>query len=111
MAATIVRAGRYGRGHAWKAGRYVFQLSGSGHAELWNTYSGRLLWEAGSRGGAKLAMERDGNLVVYSDNWTRLWASNTDGNPGAFLAVQDDGNVVIYSAEHTPIWATDTAGG
>jgi hypothetical protein len=109
MATAIVGAGEFGRGQVWPAGRYVLQLSGSGNLELWNSYSGQLLWESGTASGARLAMQEDGNLVIYSESGKPLWASGTHDNPGAVLAVQDDGNVVIYSAEQKPLWATHTA--
>ena len=54
-----------------------------------------------------LAMQADGNLVLYDPQFTPLWASNTAGNPGAFLRVQNDGNVVMYVGS-TQVWATNT---
>ena len=53
-----------------------------------------------------LAMQNDGNLVLYSER-SALWASGTDGNPGAFLTLQNDGNLVVYKSDRaTPLWAT-----
>jgi hypothetical protein len=53
---------------------------------------------ASSNGAYTLAMQPDGNLVLYANESHRpLWASRT-WSPGAFAALQDDGDSVIYSA-------------
>jgi len=85
-----------------------------------------------------LVLQGDGNLVLYKNDSTPLWAShtdgkpvnqaimqtdgnfvvygpsgplwasNTDGHPGSALLVQDDGNAVIYDPNGQPRWATNT---
>ncbi|NEP71365.1 MULTISPECIES: hypothetical protein [Okeania] len=62
------------------------------------------------QGARVLAMQADGNLVIYADGGRVLWASNTHGNPGAFLAIQQDGNVVVYTNRGVPLWSTGTNG-
>lgn len=66
------------------------------------------LWSSGTAGTpANVAvMQGDGNFVVYAGN-TAYWSSGTDGNPGAHLVVQDDGNVVIYVGGSAK-WSTGT---
>ncbi len=54
-----------------------------------------------------LAMQTDGNLVIYHKN-SYYWDSNTHGNPGAFAQLQYDGNFVIYNLSNKPIWNTET---
>jgi len=83
-----------------------------------------------------LAMQHDGNLVVYQDG-TPLWHTSTYGTDadtarlqngklrvtgpfsgqlwassgsaaGAFLSMQDDGNLVIYRPDVTPVWSSGT---
>jgi hypothetical protein len=49
-------------------------------------------------------MQGDGNLVIYSANWTPLWWSGTAGYAGAYLAVQGDSNLVVYDYYGHPIW-------
>ncbi len=51
-----------------------------------------------------LAMQGDGNLVVYSAGGKALWSSGTQNHPGSKLAVQDDGNVVVYSPGGQALW-------
>lgn len=60
-----------------------------------------------NNGQYRLVMQSDGNLVLYDQNNSALWATGTDGNPGSFLVIQDDGNVVVYKPNQ-PIWATGT---
>lgn len=55
---------------------------------------------------AQTIMQSDGNLVVYTSKGEALWNSGTQGNEGAALALQDDGNLVIYSRNGTALWAS-----
>lgn len=61
----------------------------------------------------QLAMQNDGNFVVYDLAWTPLWASNTAGRycPGnSCIAIfQGDGNLVLYQDGY-PYWASATIG-
>lgn len=105
-------AGEFGPDQRWDiVGKYLLHFTAAGNLELWNTEAARLLWQSGTSGAAKIAMQEDGNFVIYAEGDKPLWASHTHGNPGAFLAVQEDGNVVIYSREFRPIWSTNTGGG
>jgi hypothetical protein len=59
----------------------------------------------------RLAMQTDGNLVVYNDNTgLALWNSGTSGQPGNFAYMQTDGNFVVYSKAGQPRWQTVTNG-
>jgi surface antigen len=58
-----------------------------------------------------LAMQGDGNLVLYGPGYTPEWSSGTAGKSVAYLLVQDDGNVVIYgTGSQGALWSTGTAG-
>ncbi|HEX3947220.1 MAG TPA: hypothetical protein VHW47_05920 [Acidimicrobiales bacterium] len=64
-------------------------------------------------GSYELAMQTDGNLVVYFSYGgaaSPLWDSGTEGNSGADAVVQTDGNLVVYSAAGTALWSSGTAG-
>ena len=52
----------------------------------------------------EVAMQGDGNLVVYNAAGVPLWSSGTAGNPGAWLAVQGDSNLVVYDYYGYPLW-------
>src|SRR5262249_25892222 len=43
----------------------------------------------------KVSMQRDGNLAIYGQNRTPLWASNTATGAASFVAMQGDGNLVV----------------
>ncbi|KAB8257010.1 bulb-type lectin domain-containing protein [Aspergillus pseudonomiae] len=54
-------------------------------------------------------MQPDGNLVMYDNNNTPLWHTDSTGSsdPSSVVcAVQNDGNVVLYTGQ--AIWATNT---
>jgi cell wall-associated NlpC family hydrolase len=55
-------------------------------------------------GNMVLAMQTDGNLVLYAPGGNVRWHTDTDGNPGAFARFQTDGNLVVYSASMQPLW-------
>ena len=60
----------------------------------------------------RLAMQADGNLVLYrTDDNAPLWASQTAGRGGARAVMQGDGNLVIYAdGDGGAVWASETAG-
>ncbi len=58
---------------------------------------------------SSLAMQRDGNLVLYGPQQGVAWSSGT-GVPGSALVFQDDGNAVVYSPDRRPLFDTRTAG-
>ncbi|WP_051741151.1 protein kinase domain-containing protein [Streptomyces xylophagus] len=61
---------------------------------------------------SKLIMQPDGNLVLYDEDGTARWASQTEGT-GNTAVFQEDGNFVVYNAQHQALWASTTqnAGG
>jgi hypothetical protein len=65
-------------------------------------------WTLGTAGqpGNRLTMQRDGNLVLYSQTGRVVWATMTNRTGNAnVLQMQDDGNLVVYSAGR-PVWYT-----
>lgn len=72
--------------------------------------SGTAASQAEIGSGVFIAMQTDGNLVLYN-NGRALWASNTVGACVRCRAVfQGDGNLVIYNRDNWgPVWATDTS--
>ena len=58
-------------------------------------------------GKSRLTMQTDGNLVLYDENGTPRWASNTVGR-GAFMVFQSDGNLVVYNSSGGAVWASGT---
>lgn len=63
-------------------------------------------WLASPSGQYRLAMQPDGNLVLY---WKKhpMWESGTAKHPGAVLEMQADGNLVIYHGKRA-IWTSGT---
>ncbi|MDH6141309.1 hypothetical protein P3T35_003326 [Kitasatospora sp. GP30] len=60
---------------------------------------------------ARLTMQADGNLVLYSQATGRsLWSTGTWGHPGATATLQADGNLVVYGTGHNSLWSTGTWG-
>jgi hypothetical protein len=60
-----------------------------------------------------LAMQSDGNLVLYQNLTQPVWDSGSQGRgtPPYDLWMQHDGNLVIYDANMNPTWASNTAFG
>ena len=50
-----------------------------------------------------LHMQKDGNLVIYTDKNSSVWASGTHNNPGAYLELSNDGDLIIRNAYGKPL--------
>ena len=57
-----------------------------------------------------LALQSDGNLVLYNRNRNVIWTSNTDGSGANRLVMQNDGNLVLYTANNKAVWASNSDG-
>ena len=57
-----------------------------------------------------MILQGDGNLVLYQDGATPIWASNTAGQPAAIAILQWEGNFVIYDAHGVPLWTSNSGG-
>jgi Calcineurin-like phosphoesterase len=96
-------------------GTYRFYLQSDGNVVLRNMQTSAALWSAntGGKGGVRLTMQSDGNLVLYTSANAALWSTATSGKGGTYLMTQSDGNAVLYSASGAVVWSTNTgsAGG
>lgn len=53
-----------------------------------------------------LAVQSDGNVVLYNGSNTALWWTSTDGyGSSVFLNAQNDGNLVVYYNTNVAIWS------
>merc|ERR1719424_661808 len=61
----------------------------------------------------KLAMQKDGHLVMYDKDNKSTWATGVYGKgaAGHFAQMQDDGNFVVYDGANKPMWCTRTDNG
>jgi len=100
---VVIKAGEFRPGHEWTARKFSLRFSDTGNLELRYTSSGLLLWQSRTSGATRLAMQEDGNLVIY-ERYKPLWASGTDGNPMATLRFSPNGNIVICSASGKLLW-------
>ncbi len=55
-----------------------------------------------------MAMQTDGNLVLYANGNQALWQSHTYNNPGSDVVMQTDGNLVVYTAGGQALWQSGT---
>lgn len=86
----------------------VLTLQKDGNIVLYSDFS-RAVWSTSPQASpGRLEMQTDGNLVFYNTSNQPLWNSGTNGNPGARLDLQTDGNLVIYSSSNSPLWSTGT---
>ncbi len=60
--------------------------------------------------GGALALQPDGNLVLYGRDGQPVWATWTFGHSVARLVLQLDGNLVLYDPNENPVWSTGTFG-
>jgi len=58
-----------------------------------------------------LAMQTDGNLVLYEKGKaTALWSTGTNGSDGFAAIMQGDGNFVLYGKTSDPLWSSRSNG-
>ena len=57
-----------------------------------------------------LAMQGDGNLVLYHNGGGALWSSGTSGSDGDVAVMQGDGNFVLYGKHSNPLWSSGSNG-
>jgi hypothetical protein len=90
-------------------GNYGLVMQSDGNLVLYETGSRKALWSSQTSGnpGAFAALQRDGNLVVYSSSRQPLYHSATSAGAGTVLVVQDDGNAVLYSGGKA-LWGAQT---
>ena len=67
-------------------------------------YNGKAVWASTTKGADRLHMQSDGNLVLFAGS-KAVWQSHTSGHPGALLDLLPDGSAVIYTkVGGTGIW-------
>ncbi len=96
-----------GQGLRSFSGQYTFLHQPDGNVVL---YKGVLpVWSTGTQGriSRTIAMQTDGNFVLYSNNDYPLWNTMTWSHHGARFAIQDDGNIVIYSESGVYLYGVD----
>jgi hypothetical protein len=88
-------------------GRFTLTYQPDGNLVLYGP-SGAL-WHSNTYGfsAGRVAMQSDGNLVVYDAGGTPRWSSGTWNEPGAYVLAQSDGNLVVYRGLE-PKWASGT---
>ncbi|HEX8084289.1 MAG TPA: hypothetical protein VF529_08360 [Solirubrobacteraceae bacterium] len=64
------------------------------------------VWSSGTYSpGARVTMQLDGNVVIYSSGGTPIWSTNTSWCGRATLVAQNDSNLVLYRATGGVCWA------
>lgn len=100
-----IHASEYGPDTHWTVETgHVLEFTAAGNLELADQF-GIVIWESrtAGQGADKLAMQADGNLVIYCGS-RPLWATHTAQNPGAFLAILD-GGLAVCSADGRHLWS------
>lgn len=90
--------------------RFTLAIQGDGNLVLYKKNVGAIWANHVYGSGHTLHMQTDGNLTVRDGAGQTRWASNTAGKRGAMLFVQNDGNVVVYDHLRRRLWHTNTAG-
>lgn len=90
--------------------RFTLAIQGDGNLVLYKKNVGAIWANHVYGSGHTLHMQTDGNLTVRDGAGQARWASNTGGKRGAMLFVQNDGNVVVYDHLRRRLWHTNTAG-
>jgi hypothetical protein len=57
-----------------------------------------------------LALQEDGNVVIYNVNGKVIWSTGTNNKGGDVLRLQSDGNLCLYKKTTQFVWGTMTQG-
>jgi len=100
---TIAGTQVLNRGQSWSSNRLRFALGTDGNVVL--TDQGRQVWQTGTsgRGGVRVVMQGDGNLVLYDTKSNTVWSTRTDAHVGAVLVLGADGTLKI-NQRGTTLW-------
>lgn len=95
-------------GDALRLSSGAAQLTMQADGNLVLQHGEAVVWASGgvTEAGAYLAVQEDGNLVVYTQHGEPTWTSKTVGHDRVRLTLQDDGNLVL--SERRAVWATGT---
>lgn len=90
--------------------KYRFYLQSDGNLVLRDWGTRAALWASGTqgKGGTRLTVQSDGNIVLYTSSNKAVWASNTQGTGANRLVLQDDANLVLYTGAGQSVWSTQT---
>ncbi|MFQ6554319.1 hypothetical protein AAD018_018405, partial [Aestuariibius insulae] len=82
-------------------GRFGAVFQEDGNLVVYDHTAGQAIWDSGTAGdaaGGVLAVQRDGNLVIYTEPGQAEWASDTanaEADRDFVLQIGDDGNLVL----------------
>jgi hypothetical protein len=88
-------------------GQSTLALQDDGNLVLYSNF--KAAWNSVTFGKTpdRLVMGTDGNLVIYFKDGS-TWSTGTQGHPGAYLKLQTDGNLVLYDTGNNALWNTVT---
>jgi hypothetical protein len=93
----------------------VLYLEGQGGEKLWKTHdlnyelrtdevlhAQQQIWSSNKK--YSLALQNDGNLVLYRDFKDPIWESDTDGTDASYLKFVSGGDLVLFDGNNKEIW-------
>lgn len=86
------------------SGSWSLAMQGDGNLVLYGPTGSR--WQSGTAGrhATRLAMQADGNLVLYTAGGTSVWQANCPHVAGAQLSVTNDGHARLVTGNQIPVW-------
>jgi L,D-peptidoglycan transpeptidase YkuD (ErfK/YbiS/YcfS/YnhG family) len=86
-------------------GRYVLAMQGDGNLVVYGP-AGAVTASGTAVPGTVLVMQGDGNLVAYAPGAAAVWSTGTGTSAGASVVMQDDGNLVVYRPDGSAAWTS-----
>lgn len=106
--AGLTKSQTLGQGGSMRScdGRFVLAMQTDGNLVLY--MGAKVLWQTNTRRGVRFTMQDDGNVVLYDGADNPLWNAGTQGHPDAYVALQNDGNLVVYGPSKEVLWNAGT---
>jgi surface antigen len=90
-------------------GQFRLAMQGDGNLVLYSYGNQVMMASLTFTAGSRLVLQGDGNLVIYTADDQPLWQTGTAGAGAAKLTLQDDGNLVLRKLNDTLLWASYTS--
>ena len=99
-------------GSFWETNEgYMLRFDRQGNLTFGVPSEGKLIWESKTdgKGSHKLAIQTDGNVVIYDSKDKPIWATETGGHSGAYLGInKDKGTLAVYDSNGESVWTASS---
>ena len=91
---------------SWQTASASLTVTNDGYLRIIQKSTGNIGWSQGDGTGDYAKFQADGNLVLYRNDGTPIWASGTNNYGSSTLTIQIDGHLIIRGSNSGDFWGT-----